>query len=248
MKSVIEGFRGALSFLTRIPVNTDRGDWEQFRTFPAAFVLVGYLIGAIAALPFALGLPAPTAAFGYLFVLVALVGIPHLDGVADLGDAMAAHGEEATRKALKDTKTGVGAIVATTVVVIGLVLAAVALSGLPLTVAVGIVIAAEIGAKLGMASIACLGSAAHDGMGSAFTGSVDRAQMLGPILVALPAALLVSVPVGLVAVGLGPIVAIGLIRWASDAIGGVNGDIFGATNEIARVLSLHAGVIVWTLW
>jgi adenosylcobinamide-GDP ribazoletransferase len=35
-------------------------------------------------------------------------------------------------------------------------------------------------------------------------------------------------------------------RWARPSLGGVNGDVLGATIELARVAALHAGVVVWT--
>jgi adenosylcobinamide-GDP ribazoletransferase len=247
LRSIAGGIRGGFAFLTRVPVGTTERDWDRFRSFPAAFPLVAYPIGAIVALPFlAPGVPAPIAAFGYVIVLLALVGIPHLDGVADVGDAMAAHGPDAARRALKDTETGVGAIVAVAAVIGGLGLGGLALAGLPARAAVGVIIAAEVGAKLGMATVACLGTAAHEGLGSSFTERADAGLVVGPMLVALPAVLLV-VPATAIAVAVGPPVALALLRWARGAIGGVNGDIFGATNELGRVLALHVGVIAWTL-
>lgn len=253
LSDVAGGLRGAVAFLSRLPVSTDEADWDRFRAFPAAFSIVAYLVGAVAAVPFLLAgvvsLPGTAVAFGYLLVLLGLVGIPHLDGVADLGDAMAAHGSDASRRALKDTTTGVGAIVAVAVVFVGLALAALELAALPVVVAVGLVVAAEVGAKLGMATVACLGTASHEGLGSAFTRGAEPTLLFGPALVALPAALFVpAVPASIAAVVVGPLVAVGLIRWADRTLGGVNGDVFGATNELGRLLGLHAGVIVWTLW
>ena len=40
--------------------------------------------------------------------------------------------------------------------------------------------------------------------------------------------------------------ALVVVRWADGALGGVNGDVFGAVNELARVVALHAGVVAWT--
>ena len=219
LRSIAGGLRGGVAFLTRVPVGSDEADWDRFRSFPAAFPLVAYPIGAVAALPFLSGLSAPTVAFGYLLALVAVVGIPHF-----------------------------GAIVAVAVVVGGLLVGAVGLANAPPRTAVGIVVAAEVGAKLGMATVACLASAAHEGLGSAFTERAEPVLLLGPGLAALPAALLVGpVRAGVAAVAAGPLVAVGLIRWAEGTLGGVNGDVFGATNELARVLGLHLGVIAWTL-
>lgn len=249
LNTVGRGVRGGVAFLTRLPVASDERDWDRFRAFPAAFPIVAYLIGAIAALPFVVpGFEAPTAAIAYLFVLVALLGIPHLDGIADVGDAMAVHGNESAKAALKDTTTGVGAIVAIVVVFVGLGLAGLGLADLPARVAVGIVVAGEVSAKLGMATVACLGTASHEGLGSAFTEGADEALLLGPLVAAIPAALiLVPSVAGIAAIAVGPLIAIALIRWGNQTIGGVNGDLFGATNELGRVLALHVGVIAWTL-
>ena len=247
LSDTVGGLRGAIVFLTRLPVPTDGNEWDRFRAFPAAFPIVAYLVGAIAALPFVFGGPRATVAFAYLLVLVVLVGIPHLDGVADLGDAAAAHGTGAQRRALKDTETGVGAIVAVALVVAGLLTAAFELAGLPVLAAVGIVVAAEVGAKLGMATVACLGTASHEGLGSAFTRGNQPALLFGPVVVSVPGAILGPFPAALVALLVGPLVALGLVRQADRYLGGVNGDIFGATNELGRVLGLHAGVITWTL-
>lgn len=248
LRDVFGGLRGAITFLTRLPITTREDDWDRFRAFPAAFPIVGYLIGAIAVVPFLVGAPAATVAFGYLLVLVGLVGIPHLDGVADLGDAVAAHGHDASQRALKDTTTGVGAIIAVAVVVAGIVLAAFELATVSPLVAASLVVASEVGAKLGMAVVACFGTANHEGLGSAFTRGAEPTLLVGPLLVSLPAALLSpAVPASIAAVAAGPIVALALVRWADQTLGGVNGDVFGATNELGRLFGLHAGVIAWTL-
>jgi adenosylcobinamide-GDP ribazoletransferase len=251
LNDVPGALRGAIAFLTRVPVPTGEADWDRFRAFPAAFPLVAYLVGAVASVPFFLGglagAPETAVAFGYLLALLVLVGIPHLDGIADLGDAAAAHGD-ARRRALKDTEVGVGAIVAVAAVLIGLVLAGLELAAAPIPVAVGLVVASEVGAKLGMAAVACLGTASHEGIGSAFTRESDPALLIAPLLISLPAALFApAVPASVAAVAAGPLVAVALLWWTDRALGGVNGDVFGATNELGRVVGLHAGVIVWTL-
>lgn len=247
VNDLVGGLRGGVAFLSRLPVDSGEADWERFRTLPVAFPLVGYLIGALVALPFFLPAPSATVAFAYLLALAVVVGIPHFDGVADLGDAVAAHGPSSRRAALKDTDTGVGAIVAVAVVFLGLVLAALALSTAPLAVAVAVVIAAEVGAKLGMATVGCLGTAGHEGMGSQFTTVLDSEMLVVPALAAVPAAVAV-LPATLAAVLAGPLVAVVLVDWADEQLGGVSGDIFGATNELARVAGLHLGVVAWTLW
>jgi adenosylcobinamide-GDP ribazoletransferase len=260
---VLTATKGALGFLTRLPTGRSEAAWTAFRETPAAFPLAGWVVGALAAIPLfaattpALGpIPAPTAAFGYLLALYAVTGINHADGVADLGDAAVVHGDAADRRAvLKDTEVGVGAVLALGLVLVGLGLAALSLAGiragavpntpvLAVPVVVGVVVAAEVGAKLGMAALACLGDPAFEGLGSAFTGN-DPTALVGPAVVAAPVVLL-GAPA--VAALLGAIlVSLALLGWARANLGGVNGDVFGAANELARLAGIHLGVIAWTL-
>ncbi|WP_137288938.1 adenosylcobinamide-GDP ribazoletransferase [Natronorubrum halophilum] len=243
--------RGAIGFLTRIPVSYRDGDWEAFRSRPTAFPVVGYVAGALAALPLLATetLPAPTVALGYVLAVYAVVGIHHLDGVADLGDALVVHGDlERRREVLKDTTTGVGALLAVSLTVVSLALAGLGLAGLPALAAVAVAVAAEVGTKLGMAAMACFGRASHDGMGRQFTGASAPALFVAPAIVALPAvALTWPTPVAALAL-LGAVGGIALPwYWANRSLGGINGDVFGAANEIGRIVGAHAGVIAWTL-
>ncbi|WP_207587357.1 adenosylcobinamide-GDP ribazoletransferase [Halomontanus rarus] len=243
--------RGGTAFLTRLPTGTREGDWEAFVSRPAVFPLVGSVVGGLAALPLlAVGvLPAPTVAFGYLLAIGLLTGIHHLDGVADLGDAAVVHGDaDRRREVLKDTTTGVGALFAVAVVVAGLALAGLGLAALPVAVAVAVAVAAEVGAKLGMALLACLGTASHEGFGSRVTGAVGPSSVASPVAIALPVALL-GWPSPIAAVTLGGALVGACLPWwwARRNLGGVSGDVFGAANEIGRLVGLHAGVIAWTL-
>ncbi|NHN47952.1 adenosylcobinamide-GDP ribazoletransferase [Halostella sp. JP-L12] len=256
----VAALRGAVGFLTRIPVGRDRESWEAFRTTPATFPLAGYLAGALVAVPFALpalaaagpapgGLPAPTAAFAYVVAVYAVTGINHLDGVADLGDAAVVHGDaERRRDAMKDTTVGVGAVLAVALVLAGLGLGGLALAGLPVAAAVAVVVAAEVGAKAGMAAVACFGTATHEGLGSALTGPASPQSFALPAAVAVPSAALAwpSLAAAAALAGAGLATAV-LVRRARTALGGVGGDVFGAVNEVGRVAGLHAGVIAWTL-
>ena len=244
--------RGAFAFLTRLPVSGRDGDWEAFRSSPWAFPVVGVAVGALTAIPLLATetLPAPTVALGYLLAVYLVTGIHHLDGVADLGDALVVHGDaDRRREVLSDTTTGVGALLAVSVVITGLALGALGLAGLPVLVAIGVAVAAEVGAKLTMAALACFGTAAHEGMGSSVTSAV------GPSAVALPAVLALPVvaitwphPAAMAALG-GALIGGALPwAWARARLGGVTGDVFGAANELGRLGGVHAGVIVWTLW
>jgi adenosylcobinamide-GDP ribazoletransferase len=246
--------RGAVGFLTRLPVGNDGESWAAFRATPAAFPLVGYLVGVLVALPLValvalVALPGPTVAAVTVAWLYVVTGITHLDGVADVGDAAVVHGDVDRRvEVLKDTTLGVGGTVALGIVLLAVGFGVLGLAALPLRAVVAVVLASEVGAKLSMAGVACLGTARHEGLGSAFTEGATPRNLAPAVAVALPAALL-AWPTPLAAVALaGAVAGGGLVAWwASRLVGGVNGDVFGATNELARVAGLHVGVIAWTL-
>nr|WP_265108405.1 adenosylcobinamide-GDP ribazoletransferase [Halosolutus halophilus] len=251
MRRWLGAVRGAIGFLTRLPAPHREGDWEAFRTTPAAFPIVGFVTGAIAALPLvaAEALSAPSVALGYLLAVYAVTGVHHVDGVADLGDALVVHGDvDRRREVLKDTTTGVGALLAVSITVVGLALGGLGLAGLPVLAAVAIAIAAEVGTKLGMAAMGCFGTASYEGMGRQFTAGAAPRSFVAPAVVGLPAVAL-TWPHPAAAIALcGAIGGIGLPwYWATRHLGGLSGDIFGAANEIGRVAGVHAGVIAWTL-
>ncbi|MGQ3328524.1 adenosylcobinamide-GDP ribazoletransferase [Halorubrum sp. FL23] len=268
---VMTAIRGALGFLTRIPVGNGEAAWEAFARSPWTFPVVGYPVGGLVAFPLLLAsppasVPAPTVAFAFALAVYAVTGIGHLDGVADLGDAAVVHGDrEERRRVLKDSALGVGGTVALALVVGGLATAALALAeiatgatgaggsigagagGSPLAV-VGLVVAAEVGAKAATATLVCVGDAPHEGLGSALTGESSPRAIIPVLALAAPAVLLgwPRLLPGFAAVLAALATAALVARWARRRLGGVSGDVLGATTELARVAALHAGVIAWT--
>jgi adenosylcobinamide-GDP ribazoletransferase len=209
---------------------------------------VGYLVGGLLALPFLIPAGATTV-FAFVVAVYLVTGINHLDGVADLGDAAVVHGTVADRReVLKDTTVGVGAVLAAALVIVGLATAGLGLAGLTPLRAAALVLVAEVGAKTATALSVCLGTASHEGLGSALTDRATDRDALVVVAAALPAvvlgwpALLASLAVLLAAVLTGLL----LLRWANTTLGGVNGDVLGATTELARVAALHVGVVAWT--
>ena len=251
----IPALRGAFTFLTRVPIPGGvPADWHAFRRSPWTFPVVGAALGAVAGLAL-LAPSAWSAAAGYLFALYMLGGVTHADGLADLGDAMAAHDPDRRRAALDDAALGVGGALALSVTLLTTTLGVLALAtgftggaSLAGTMAYRVVLAAEVGAKAGMAVLACVGRPAHEGLGSAVVGDVGLWSLAPVVVVSVPVVL--APPAGafpaLVATLLaGPAVALIVSSRVSLWLGGVSGDVLGATNELGRAVALHVGVIVW---
>jgi len=253
---VLTALRGALGFLTRLPVGGDEGSWSAFRRTPVSIPLAGYVVGALAALPLLLPLPVPSAAALYLATLVLLTGVTHADGLADVGDAAAVHGGSDVarrRDVLKDTQTGVGGALAVSLAFVTLGLGALGLAGTLPRVAFALALAAEVGAKAGVAFLVCTREAIHEGLGSALTEETTPTDLLPVVVAVLPVFVVASAAGAGYAGALGALLAplgiawlVGI--WARGALGGINGDVLGAANELGRVAGVHAGVILWTLW
>nr|WP_256487809.1 MULTISPECIES: adenosylcobinamide-GDP ribazoletransferase [unclassified Haladaptatus] len=240
-------FRGAVGFLSRAPVGQDKDSWNAFRSTPTSFPLAGYPIGLVLALPFVLPISGPFTAFAFVTLIYIVTGIPHADAIADLGDAAVVHGPPDERQTvMQDTTVGVGAVLALGLVLLGLWTVGLQLSSLTLGV-LGLVVTAEVGAKLAMATIACLGTPAHEGLGSAVADDHGPRSLVLPIVAALPAAAF-TWPNPAAAIGLVGAFAAALVMlaWASRRLGGVSGDVMGGANELARLAALLTGVIVWT--
>ena len=250
-RSIVRALRGAIGFLTRIPVRAGEAEWEAFRRTAYSIPLVGYLIGALAGVAFFLPVQPPTTVAAYLVAIYLVSGITHADGLADVGDAMAVHGDRERRLAvLKDSATGVGGTLALSTTLLVLTLGALAFAGVNSMTAFRLAVAAEVGAKLGMVLVISYGRPAHEGLGSQLVGTLDHRAFGGALLVSLPVLAFAPPGATMALVGAfvaGPLVGLAMLTWGHRALGGVNGDVIGATNDIARAVALHLGVSAWIL-
>ena len=251
IRGVGRALRGAVGFLTRLPVGGSEAGWNAFRRATYTFPLVGYLVGGLAGGVFVLPVQPPTLVAGYLVVLYLVTGVTHADGLADLGDALAVHGDaDRKRGVMRDSATGVGGALLLGVTLLVLALGALSFAGVGAVPALRIAVAAEVGAKLGMAVVVGYGRPAHEGLGSQLVGAVDHRAVAPAVVVSLPA--VAAAPGGMAPALLAALltgVAVGgaVLTWGRRTLGGVSGDLLGATNELGRAIALHVGVSVWIL-
>jgi adenosylcobinamide-GDP ribazoletransferase len=248
-----------LGFFTRLPVGTRAGRDDLVNAFPLV-PLVGYATGGAAAVfSLLLGPIIPSLALAglVLALLVGLTGLNQTDGLLDLGDGLMVHGSpEHRREAMHDRHTGVGAV--------GLVLLTylVSFGGLAaLTAAVPAtdgtgpwftaasrdlalsLIAAEVLCRVPYLLLAWRGRPSHEGLGAPFLRGFGLRHVLVGLVVAAPVAVTAQwigwLPplLALLAV-LG--VALVLLRTAGRLLGGVGGDVMGASQELARAAAFVA--------
>ncbi len=244
MKDIFRGLVGGLAFETTIPVRSKTEDFWKFADraflFPAVGALLGGLFGIFA---FSLSfLPRFTGAGLFLVILYLFGGIIHSDGLADFADGLAAGGSQERRyEIMKDEKTGAAGLVS--LVVTNLLVFAAFVDLLSLNrswLIFVVVVSAEIISKETMLFVTCMGTGPHEGMGETF---ISRTTYLGLVLGTILAGGLVYLlagPYGLIPLGLTGLIGMVAIFLGNWVIGGVNGDIIGASGEFVRPLALIA--------
>jgi adenosylcobinamide-GDP ribazoletransferase len=268
----IKTFRDLLSFLTIIPVG-GKEDFifttaEHLYLFPIIGAFIGVLAGAyflgasiivhfllslvnpIIALPTDLLAKLAVAAMTVAFLLV-LTGLQHFDGLIDLGNAFGLRNlHDRKMVAHAWTVTYWGALLA-------IIVELAAFAGLFLInplFAFGGIIAAELSAKLAMVTIVWIGKPTHKGLGSIFLAKAKKKLNIIAyglsVLIVFPFFTFTGKPyLGLIGVGVVLVsipIAFVMEKVAESVFGGVSGDMIGATNEVARAVTLIllAGVLV----
>lgn len=245
-------------FFSRLPVGSAAAEdvAAAFHLVP----LVGWLSGGLGSLLVWVAwsfLPAEALAAVVLAFLVGLTGLNQTDGLLDLGDGLMVHGAADTRRqVMRDHVVGAGGV--------GLGLFTYLVSFACLTgvlrlaprlgaergvsavyVMAGVVILSEVGARLPYLILARWGRPSHSGLGEMFMRGFSSRHLAVGVVCALPLMGLVVVLGWLpVALGLGAAAgtAAALLRVAHRHLDGVGGDVFGASQELARATILLAAV------
>ena len=182
--------------------------------------------------------------------LSVITGLQHFDGLIDLGNAVGlrnVHDRKMVAHAWTVTYSGA---------VLALVVEFAAFIGLffinPMF-AFGAILAAEIAAKLSMVTIVWVGKPSHKGLGSIFLSKAKKklnavAYVIAALVVFPLFAITISPLWGLVAVGIVLVsipVAFVMEKVSEGVFGGVSGDMIGATNEVARAVTLILFAVVF---
>ena len=233
-----------ISFLTRVPVGrlVAVGGDDVARSGPA-FPLVGAAVGAaVGAVAFGLSGPLPPLAAGGLALAAGavLTGAFHLDALADCADALGAFDRERALAIMRDHQIGAYGAVALFLDLLVKASLLAALSGGARVVAVAAAAGAcarampvAVGALLPYAR-------ASGGTGASMAGG---SKLRAVIALALAAALAVAVrgANGGAILGAAGVVAVLSGLFWRRRIGGITGDVLGATAELAELAALAVG-------
>ncbi len=231
--------RLAVGLLTAVPVG-DVGavDREVAKRALWWFVPVGAALGAagsvVLVLTERLGLSALTAAALALASLAVLTRGLHLDGLADTADGLGSR-RPADRALAVMRASDIGPFGVAVLVLVLLIqvtsLAEASWQALLVAVVIG---------RLSILVCCARGvpAARTDGLGALFAGTASWPLIVLSAFVAAGGALLAVGWVGLVAVLLALGAAVALVRHCMQRLGGITGDVIGATVELTTTLAL----------
>ena len=238
----MKGFLTALQFLTIIKVSNEQDlTGEQLGSSMAFYPLVGFVIGLILVgvrFGASLILPPVLADSFVIIALVIMTGALHLDGFADTVAGLAG-GKDRDRilAIMKDSRIGSFAVVG---LILLLLLKVCALTEVPASVKTGTLLIVPVLGRWSTVQLAALFPYARSGYGTAqafvgFTGKLE--YLIASLITALIVVGLFPVK-GVVIMAIAATVAFGIGVFFKSRIGGVTGDVMGATCELIEVITL----------
>ena len=244
----MNGFLGAVSFLTRVPTGTGARRPEELAGFVPWFPVVGAGVGLAVAAIYAGShtfLPPLPAASLAVVAGIALTGAFHEDGLGDTADAFGGHHDrDATVRILKDPRLGTFGVLA---VAASLLLRAGAVAALAAAAALAALPAAHaLSRAAAVAAMTALPAAGDTGLGASYALALSRRRALAGAAAGLGIALaLLGLP-ALVAAAAAGLAALALGRLAVRRVGGVTGDVLGAVQQLGEILTLLVAVAATT--
>ncbi len=241
--------KNVVAFLTILPVGMDPDYLNKAAKHIYLFPLIGAFIGFLAGGFGWLGLHVfPPLVVGMLALgfIILLSGFHHTDGLLDLGDGVMAMGPPIKKiKVMHDQKVGTGGVVLGLMVFLT---TAFCIAELGLLYVIPALIIAETSAKFSMVVVAMAGKSAHKGMNTYFVNAMHdtygKYRFLIALIVSLTLALIFLRFMGLITTAVGIIAGLVMVRIARRHFNGVTGDVFGATNEITRMMCIITILVI----
>jgi adenosylcobinamide-GDP ribazoletransferase len=233
----------AMQFLTIIPVPF-ANEWQEGEMgrsmcwFPLVGLSIGGLLAALERI-FSLVFPTPLVVLLLVTALAIVTGALHLDGVADVADGFGARGgRERFLAVMKDSSTGAIGVVG---VVLVLLLKYQALLQLPTELRLSAIILFPAVARFGQVLLTAGALRARaDGLGATFAAGAGYREITIAALTTFFAGWLFLGMKGIFCC----IIVAGFVllsrRYFHYRLGGITGDIIGATSEVAEILCLLA--------
>jgi adenosylcobinamide-GDP ribazoletransferase len=245
---MLMGLRRAITFLTRLPVPARTERSADLATALPWFGVVGALVGAAVGGMYALvrlALPPFPAAVIAIAASALITGGFHEDGLGDVADAFGGgHDRESVARILRDSRQGTFGVLA----ICAAFLARVALVGSIPDAQAWLALGAAGALSRGFAVAAMWLAPAAEGstLGASAGAAARPIQFASGVTIAT---LIAAAALGwwtLVAIVLGVVVSVALVVLAIRKLGGVNGDVLGAIQQLTEIATLAVVVAVIT--
>lgn len=253
MRNFLSALRNGFGFLSTIPVGISMEGIENLMKHIYLFPVVGAVIGIILAV---IGLVSSLVFSPIMISLLLIIsiyyftGFNHIDGLADFGDGIAAHGtKEKKIAAMRDTAVGTGGVVFCMISVLGLFVALISIqkTDVYLLLPFGLIVA-ETCAKQSMVTVAAFGRRIHEGFGAMTIDNTKKSDLIIGTIFSASVSYFVLGFLGIEAFIISQLAGLLVLNTANRHFGGVSGDIVGAANEIGRLAALlYLGGAGWML-
>ena len=249
----------AWSTLTALPMPSPASFQEDDHThglaarfFPLVGAVIGLLLWLMALLLNRLSVPPIISAPLLLGFYYLITGFIHFDGLCDVCDAFLAQRDKATRLSiLKDSRIGAYALGCGTLYLIlktALIYQLLQTPGAPV-----LLLSMVVSSRMAMVIMAFIGHYPRSaGTGKPFIGKLSPMDVVWAA--AISAAILIvtifmgiSPPVCLAQIATVAIVCGAVWGWANNKIGGVTGDVLGATGEMTDIAILAVSLTLLSL-
>ena len=246
LSDVIDGIKGLVAFMTRIPVGNFHSDLEEISQYLLFILFIGMfigLLGSLVVLPFYyLNVDAPILVGTLvLFTMLYIQGFHHVDGLGDYGDAwMVMGGAKRKLEVMRDKYIGVGALVFVFFVeMISLASIGYLYSKLPFLTFLKLMVITEASSRLGLLTCACCGIPSKEGTGRYFVKNTDEYHLSLGYLIMMILSFLLDIPkIGVLCSTVAVFFAMAVAKRSNSEINCVTGDVLGATVEMTRAVVL----------
>ena len=235
---MFKGISSVVSFLTIIPSKNSELETvaKYMYLFPVAGAIIGLIIGTVG---YGLSLFIQPLITGLILTatIAIITGIHHTDALCDFADGLMAKGtKEKKLQAMRDPAVGSAGVITIVLYAAGMIMAISMMKGFALFEAI---LLSELMAKLSMVIQANRGLSAWQGFSSPFTQSMkDPGKLAAAAGLAIIPTLILGGVTGVFVI----ISCVGLsfllLAVANKSFGGISGDVFGASNELVRLVSL----------
>ncbi len=238
----MKGFLQAISFLTILPLRQitlleDKQLARSMAFFPAVGLLIGLMLSSGYYL-FSLILPKPLVIWLIIGLLAFLTRCLHLDGFADMIDGLASGGsKERILEVMRDSRIGSFGVFSL-IFLIGTKY--LALNQIPAPSIYSSLILMTVLGRNSMVLVCYRSPYAREGngLGKLFTESLGYREVISSSLITLAIMIFILGIKGIWLFLMISLFSIGYRFYFIKRLGGVTGDILGASNELAELLSI----------